>query len=53
MGEFVALTSVPDTDTRQKMEGYLAWKWDGINGNTVLVDALPVGHPYKSAAPTA
>jgi len=29
---------------REKMEGYLAWKW-GLAGN------LPIGHPYKSAAP--
>ena len=29
---------------RQKVEGYLAWKW-GLQAN------LPVGHPYKSAAP--
>jgi hypothetical protein len=31
--------------TRQKIEGYLAWKW-GLEGN------LPSGHPYKNAAPT-
>lgn len=30
---------------RQKLEGYLAWQWG-------LVSALPVDHPYKSAAPT-
>ena len=29
---------------RQKVEGYLAWKWG-------LQASLPVGHPYKSAAP--
>lgn len=33
------------TDTRQKIEGYLAWKWG-------LQDNLPGDHPYKSAAPT-
>ena len=33
------------------IEGYLAWKWDAIRGNTALVDALPVDHLYKSAAP--
>ena len=32
-----------DTD-RQKIEGYLAWKWG-------LQASLPIGHPYKSAAP--
>jgi len=31
--------------TRQKIEGYLTWKW----GQQSL---LPSGHPYKNAAPT-
>jgi hypothetical protein len=31
---------------RQKVEGYLAHKWN-LAGN------LPADHPYKSAAPTA
>jgi methionine-rich copper-binding protein CopC len=39
----VVQTAMSDTD-RQKLEGYLAWKW-GMQAN------LPVGHPYKSAAP--
>lgn len=34
-----------DLDTRQKTEGYLAWKW-GLQAN------LPVDHPYKLSAPT-
>jgi hypothetical protein len=35
------------TDTpRQKIEGYLAWKWG-------LQSTLPPDHPYKTAAPTA
>ena len=33
-----------DITDRQKIEGYLAWKWG-------LQASLPVGHPYKSAAP--
>ena len=37
-------TKLSDAD-RQKIEGYLAWKW-GLEAN------LPSGHPYKSAAPT-
>ncbi|MCX6773380.1 MAG: DUF2341 domain-containing protein, partial [Candidatus Micrarchaeota archaeon] len=37
-------TKISDED-RQKIEGYLAWKW-GLEGN------LPADHPYKSAAPT-
>lgn len=32
------------TLNRQKVEGYLAWKWN-------LTDNLPSNHPYKSAAP--
>lgn len=30
---------------RQRIEGYLAWKW-GLEAN------LPVGHPYKTTPPT-
>ena len=38
---------------REKVQGLLAWKWDAINGNTTLVDALPAGHTYKSVSPSA
>jgi hypothetical protein len=31
---------------RQKVEGYLAWKWG-------LSNSLPATHPFKNAAPTA
>jgi len=42
----VLIYNVSLTDTqRQKIEGYLAWKW-GLQGS------LPAGHPYKSSAPT-
>jgi len=42
----VVLVNAKDSATdRQKMEGYLAWKW-GMEAD------LPIGHPYKSAAPT-
>jgi hypothetical protein len=34
-----------DQDTIDIIEGCLAWKWG-------LESSLPVGHPYKSAAPT-
>jgi len=37
---------------RQKIEGYLAWKGDGLDGVTDRVDSLPVDHPYKTYAPT-
>jgi hypothetical protein len=34
------------TTQREKIEGYLAWKWG-------LQSTLPPNHPYKTAAPTA
>jgi hypothetical protein len=43
--ELVVCNTDLNTLNRQKMEGYLAWKW-GLQGN------LPAGHPYKSAPPT-
>ena len=42
--EIIAMNSAVSTSDRQKIEGYLAWKW-GIEGN------LPIGHPYKDAPP--
>lgn len=45
LGEVILITGVVSTSTRQKLEGYLAWKW-GLEGN------LPSGHPYEDAAPT-
>ena len=44
MAELVFLDYEATTDTVQKIEGYLAWKW-GLEAN------LPSGHPYKDAAP--
>jgi hypothetical protein len=44
MGEINFLNSVRSLDDRQKMQGYLCWKW-GIESK------LPVGHPYKDAPP--
>ncbi len=48
----IVILPTDDINIVQKVEGYLAWKWDGINGNTALVTALPSNHPYKSAPPT-
>jgi hypothetical protein len=45
IAEIVLLPLVADTTTRQKLEGYLAWKW-GLTAN------LPAGHPYKTVGPT-
>jgi hypothetical protein len=44
INEIVFTGNLSDPD-RQKMEGYIAWKW-GLEGS------LPVGHPYKNSAPT-
>ena len=44
-GEFIVLSTTASTDTRQRIEGYLAHKWG-------LTAGLPSDHPYKSAAPT-
>jgi len=45
VSEVVVSSSPITTIDRQRMEGYLAWKWG-------LVANLPVDHPYKSTAPT-
>jgi hypothetical protein len=42
--EMIFVTFASSTDTKQKLEGYIAWKW-GMQAN------LPVGHPYKTAPP--
>ena len=43
--EIVSYGSTLSTTDRQKMEGYIAWKWN-------LVSLLPAGHPYKTTRPT-
>ena len=45
IGEIIMVPTT-DTNTRQKIEGYLAWKWG-------LTSSLPNDHPYKNAAPTS
>jgi len=42
--EVILLNYALSEADRQKLEGYLAWKW----GHEA---ALPIGHPYKTAAP--
>lgn len=44
IAEEIALTYTPTTTDRQKIEGYVMWKW-GLQAN------LPSGHPYASAPP--
>lgn len=46
IGEIVIISTATSTDTRQKLEGYLAHKW-GLTAN------LPPSHPYKTNPPTA
>lgn len=45
IAEVVVIDQAWTTDDRQRIEGYLAWKW-GLEGS------LPVGHPYKLEAPS-
>lgn len=42
--EVICVPAAVSTVVREKLEGYLAHKWN-------LTDRLPVAHPYKSAAP--
>jgi hypothetical protein len=44
--EAILIDGLPSTTDRQKLEGYLAWKW-GLEAD------LPVDHPYKTTPPTA
>ena len=46
IAEIVVASSVLSTTDRQKLEGYLAWKW-GLEAD------LPVDHPYKNSPPIA
>jgi hypothetical protein len=43
IGEIIMVSTI-DTVIRQKIEGYLAWKWG-------LVSNLPSDHPHKSFPP--
>lgn len=45
IGELVIINGTVTTETRQLIEGYLAWKW-GLNGS------LPSIHPFKNNPPT-
>ena len=44
MHEFLCFSSYLSTADRQRIEGYLAWKWG-------MQSQLPTGHPYRSAQP--
>ena len=42
--EVILVNDLVTLEVRQKIEGYLAWKWD-------LTASLPADHPYKTKAP--
>ena len=44
IGEVIVLNRVATNDEKQKVEGYLAWKWG-------LETDLPAGHPYENSPP--
>lgn len=44
IGEIIVLSTAPDKEQRQKIEGYLAHKWG-------VVDKLPADHPFKARKP--
>jgi len=44
ISEIIATPTILSTENRQKLEGYLAWKW-GLTAN------LPADHPYKTTPP--
>jgi hypothetical protein len=44
ISEVLMFNSTLSTTDRQKLEGYLAWKWG-------VVASLPAGHPYKNSLP--
>lgn len=45
MNEILLFNQTPSRSDREKLEGYLAWKW-GLQGN------LPSSHPYKNIPPS-
>lgn len=45
MAELIVIAASTIDSERQKIEGYLAWKW-GLTTN------LPANHPYKNSSPT-
>lgn len=45
VAEILVFTEAVSNSDREKIEGYLSWKWTG-NGSL-----LPTGHPYKDSIP--
>jgi len=44
IAEIIIVSGVSTDDERQKIEGYLAWKWK-------IQSLLPIDHPYKLSQP--
>ena len=51
MLEVIAYNRALSDVVRQKLEGYLAHKWDSPTSTVSLVEDLPSSHPYKAAKP--
>jgi len=51
ISEIILVPAAITEAQRQHIEGYFAHKWDAINGNSILRDAMPGSHPYKNVAP--
>ena len=50
IGESIIIAGTMTQSDIDKVNGYLAWKWDGgVSG--ALVTALPIGSPYKTEPP--
>ena len=45
ISEVIAVNTLPSTADRQRLEGYLAWKW-------ALEANLPADHPFRNSPPT-
>ncbi|MDY0188132.1 MAG: hypothetical protein RBR16_09435 [Syntrophus sp. (in: bacteria)] len=42
-----------EEEVLQKIEGYLAHKWDALLGITTITESLPSDHPYKLSSPSS
>ena len=49
--EVIAYDRALSDGVRQKLEGYLAHKWDSPTSTVSLVEELPISHTYKAAKP--
>ena len=54
LGDFVMVSGTVGEAARQKLEGFIAHKWNGVRGSSdpLLVALLPSTHPYKTIKPS-